>query len=90
MVTELDRPSLLVKTEEIFPWLKHLDREDREAFYLELFATIGQALQTGDWQPVQELIEDWQATATILADTELTAILSEPLEQGEWEPFRQF
>jgi hypothetical protein len=54
---------------------------------LDLFATIGQALQTGDWQPVQELIEDWQATAKILADTELTAILGEPLEKGEREPW---
>lgn len=87
MAVEVSQQVPTVGAEEVFPWLKYLDEEDRQIFYAELFATLNQSLQSGNWQLLQELIEDWQATAMVLADEELTTILNKSLDEGDWEPW---
>jgi len=71
--------------ESIFPWLRYLKPEHKVQFYTDLFIALGQALREKNWRRVEEVLESWEATAEVLADPELTAWLSEPVENGEWE-----
>lgn len=71
----------------VFPWLGNLPPNERTQFYRELFPALQQAWRSGDWHPVEELLDSWEATAEVLADAELTAFLTEPAEAGAWEPW---
>ncbi len=62
----------------IFPWLKHLSAEQITEFYADFFNALEQALQEKKWSILEETIESWRATAEILADPDLTAILTQP------------
>jgi hypothetical protein len=52
-----------------FAWLKHLDTEEQMDFFSSLLKVVVQAQRTGNWEPVSELVEEWQATASIYADS---------------------
>ncbi len=77
--------TVIEKAESLFPWLEALAVDEIQAFYTDFFAAIEQAIQAGDWSGVQKTIEDWQATAEVLADSTLTTTLSQPIEAGEWD-----
>ncbi len=47
----------------VFPWLKDLDSTDQENFVQEYIETLARCASSGQWQNMDELIEDWQATA---------------------------
>jgi hypothetical protein len=61
----------------VFPWLKHLSTEQINEFYADFFNALEQALQEKEWSILEETIESWRATAEILADVSLTAILTQ-------------
>lgn len=46
-----------------FPWIIYLDDEEKEEFHNELIITVAKAVTTNDWATIEELIEDWKATA---------------------------
>lgn len=77
--------TVIEKAELLFPWLKALAATEIQTFYTDFFAAIEQAIQSGDWSGVQTTIEEWQATAEVLADSALTATLSQPLAAGAWD-----
>ncbi len=77
--------TVIEKAESLFPWLEALAVDEIQAFYTDFFASIEQAIQSGDWSGVQNTIEDWQATAEVLADSALTETLSQPIEAGDWD-----
>lgn len=52
-----------------FAWLKHLDAEEQMDFFGSLLKAVFQAQRTGNWELVSELVEEWQATASIYADS---------------------
>jgi hypothetical protein len=51
-----------------FAWLMRLDAEEQIEFFSSLLGALFKAQQSGDWSVVNELIEDWQATANVYAD----------------------
>ncbi len=69
----------------VFPWLKHLSSEQIEEFYADFFNALERTLQTKDWSILEQLIERWQATAEILADASLSAMLTTPATADELE-----
>jgi hypothetical protein len=62
----------------VFPWLKYLSTEQMTEFYADFFNALEQALQEKKWSILEETIESWRATAEILADPDLTAVLTQP------------
>lgn len=67
--------SLSSNASQVFPWLAYLSPGDIESFYADFFHAIEQALHHKNWLVLEETIESWQATAEVLANPELTAIL---------------
>ena len=61
----------------IFPWLRYLSSEQLTEFYTDFFRALEQAIHTKEWSLFEETIESWHATAEILADADLTAILTQ-------------
>lgn len=51
-----------LKESIIFPWLKDMDREDRQEFCREIIETFAECLAKGKWDGLEELLEDWEAT----------------------------
>ena len=80
--------SAVVYASRVFPWLKYLSAEQIEEFYADFFSALERTLQTKDWSTLEQTIERWQATAEVLADSELSAILtmpSIPSDLEEWD-----
>ncbi len=77
--------SLSSNASQVFPWLVHLSPHDIDSFYADFFQAIEQALARKKWLVLEETIESWQATAEVLANNELTAILSAPSSDDDWE-----
>ena len=61
----------------VFPWLKYLSTAQVNEFYADFFNALEQALQEKDWSILEETIESWRATAEVLADPDLTTILTQ-------------
>ena len=70
---------------QVFPWLKYLSPDEIETFYGDFFNALEQALHDKNWDHFEETIESWQATADVLADSKLTAILTAPLSDDDLE-----
>ena len=60
---------------EVFPWTEQLNAKEKLEFYNELVDTIINASSTGDWLPMEHLIEDWKATAQAIGNPALTKAL---------------
>ncbi len=69
----------------VFPWLKHLSPADSAEFYTDFFSALEQAIQEKNWTILEQTIESWQATAEVLADAELTTILTEASSSDDLE-----
>lgn len=69
----------------VFPWLKNLSSDQVAEFYTDFFDALERALQEKDWLVLEDTIENWQATAEVLADPELTTLLTEPVSEDELE-----
>lgn len=82
---ETQVPPLVRGSEDVFPWLRELNAEQLDEFYLDLFSALRQALQERSLEPIATTLESWQATAEVLADADLTAILTESTEADEWD-----
>ena len=55
----------------ILPWINNLVEEDRALFYREFKDTALHAVDTGNWNELEYLIEDWKATAEVENHPEL-------------------
>lgn len=55
----------------IFPWLRDLDDEEQGEFLREFVDIFARCSTTGEWQQLDELLEDWQATAEAHRNAEL-------------------
>jgi hypothetical protein len=60
-------------------WAQFLPVDAREQFYIELFACVEGAAEIGTFAPVARLLDEWQATAAIYADPDLSQRLRAPL-----------
>ncbi len=60
---------------EELPWLGLLDEEHLSRFLEEYAAAYQQALDTRDWQSLDDFVGEWAATAEALSDPELRRLL---------------
>jgi hypothetical protein len=63
---------------EVFPWVAFLSRDEVREFVVELISIIRAADSIDNPAPVIQVIESWRHTAEVLADPELTAVLTTP------------
>lgn len=64
--------------EAAFPWVEFLSSEERRDFADELARTILASASVQSFSLVEQTLLEWQNTAEILSDPELTALLSGP------------
>lgn len=78
-----------------FIWLKHLTSEDQADFVSGLLARVVSAIKNNDWSSVSEWVEEWKATANILAEPQIARGIRQgrnELAQGDsvdWESLRK-
>ncbi len=92
MVMLIDRPTLKRKTTGLwqkeaippeFAWITRLSSLHYRIFIAELHDATSHACITDDWDRVERLLEDWEATAQLDANPDLAEyLLSEPKEKG--------
>lgn len=75
-VAEQVQPAPALARKEL-PWLQMLDREHLRRFLGEYADAYRSALDTGEWQSLDELLGDWEATAEALHDPGLRRLLRE-------------
>ncbi|UQX10038.1 hypothetical protein [Candidatus Mycobacterium methanotrophicum] len=63
---------------DVFPWVAFLSRDEVREFVVELVSTMRAADAIDNPAPVVQVIDSWRHTAEVLADPELTAVLSGP------------
>ncbi|MDE0612815.1 MAG: hypothetical protein OXI32_00210 [bacterium] len=65
--------------EAAFPWVEFLSPEERREFAEDLTRTILACASIESFEPVEQTLLEWQNTAEILSDPELTALLTTPI-----------
>ena len=76
-------------------WIDCFADWEREEFREELQKAVDDALSSGNWSEVREVIECWKETAEIVSDKELLAGIgksSEQIRRGEtirWEDVKK-
>lgn len=55
----------------VFPWLGDLDDEEQQEFLRDFVDLFARCSTTGEWVRLDELLEDWQATAAAHRNPEL-------------------
>ncbi len=62
----------------VFPWIEHLNKEERVEFGDELLVSFDSAAREGKWADFEEMLEDWKATAEVNSNPEIVeALLAE-------------
>jgi hypothetical protein len=74
--------------EEPLPWMKHLNTEEKIEFVTEFFKGVDEAINTRDWNEVDEILGDWKATADTLANPEVMSALKANRPKSEYIPLR--
>lgn len=69
-------------------WSRFLPHKDRETFIDDFADTIRACLELGHFQPLNQLIREWKATAAVHADPGLVKALRAPIEPGAGEVTR--
>jgi hypothetical protein len=59
------------------PWVARLDETNVRLFIDEYASAYAAALEGGDWQRLDDLLGEWQATAEALDDPELVRLFGE-------------
>ena len=67
-----------------FPWVEYLDDEEKEQFRNEYINSIREATITGHWDGVEDLIEDWKATAETESSPDLVKALKTKVPKEEY------
>jgi hypothetical protein len=70
----------------VLPWVKQLTEEERVALLADLAQACVQVRQTGHAQPLLEVLEDWEATAQVVGDKQLTDRLLSPITAQDYTP----
>ena len=65
---------------EVFPWVAFLSRVEVQQFVVELVAILRAADSIDNPTPVVQVIESWRHTAEVIADPELSALLTADTE----------
>ena len=76
----------------VFPWTASLPDEDKQEFRNEFFTAFVKAIQTNNSTELEELLEDWKATAEVWENPENVEALMTKEESEEYitlEPRRK-
>ena len=65
-------------------WIENLSREHLVQFAVELSEAVRVWAVTGDDNAIEALLDAWEATSEIDADSELTERLSRPRQEKEY------
>lgn len=68
----------------VFPWLEHLDSVEQEQFRDEFVNNVLTAIVTDKWDKVQELLEDWEATAETKSNPDVMKALKAKVRKGQY------
>jgi hypothetical protein len=63
-----------------FPWLRFIPAEHRSTFATEFQSTFEACAEIEVWEPLEQLLREWKATAAIYADPALLAQLKGPFD----------
>ncbi len=70
----------------IFPWVRHLNDDEKREFAAEWLATLTAAADMDNNAAVEGVVAAWRHTAEIYADPELYAILTRKIDKGDYGP----
>ena len=84
LVTQLG--ALADQLAHVLPWVKHLTEDERAVLLADLSQACVHVRQTGDTQPLLDLLEDWEATAQVVRDEQLAAHLLAPINTHDYTP----
>jgi len=62
---------------ETFPWVEYLSDEEKTQFHTELLTCAMKSTITGDWVQLEQLIQDWEATAETERHPEIVKALQD-------------
>ncbi len=79
MIIQLYREQEANKKESrVFPWIKYLDDGEIEEFKRGLLVAFERAASSREWLVLEELLDDWKATANVASNPALVkALLAE-------------
>ncbi|WP_433718199.1 hypothetical protein [Microbacterium laevaniformans] len=63
------------------PWTLSLPSSDRTQFQFERTEVLSRVASTGDFAELSVFVDDWQNTAELHADSELSSALGVEIEQ---------
>jgi hypothetical protein len=69
---------------EAFPWAEYLDGEEKDQFRNEYINSIMKATVTEHWDVVEDLLEDWKATAETGSNPDLVKALKTKVPKEEY------
>ena len=72
------------ETSPVFPWLRHLDDEERQEFTCAYIETFNQALEEDEWEALHTFLEGWEATAELNRYPDILAAVLEPADPHQF------
>lgn len=74
------------KKSDAFPWIKHLNAKEIAQFHSELLSTFVDALHNDNISVLEEVLNDWKATAEVAGDSQLSRKLLEEGDSSKYVP----
>jgi hypothetical protein len=74
----------VTKKSEVFPWIKYLSEDAISDFHIELLSTFVWVSDSNDWLILDELLDDWKATAEVESSPKLVRALSAKENPAEY------
>ncbi|MGW1989536.1 prevent-host-death family protein [Embleya sp. NPDC001921] len=75
--------AVLLALPTVFPWIRHLSADEVREFVVDLVDATRDVAELDVHSTLHRVIVEWRATARILADPELAALLAEPLQDKD-------
>ncbi|MYS79453.1 prevent-host-death family protein [Streptomyces sp. SID5474] len=75
--------AVLLALPTVFPWIRHLSADEVREFVVDLVDATRDVAELDVHSTLHRVIVEWRATARILADPELAALLTEPLQDED-------
>ncbi|MYW03307.1 prevent-host-death family protein [Streptomyces sp. SID3343] len=75
--------AVLLALPTVFPWVRHLSADEVREFVVDLVDATRDVAELDVHSTLHRVIVEWRATARILADPELAALLAEPLQDED-------
>jgi|GEM_PF-1158230 len=74
---------------DTFPWVEFLSDDERMQFYNELLKRTMRSFITGNWSQLENLIQDWKATAEVESNPELAKALTAEEDSSQYVEIKE-